>query len=72
VAVGLSTPVGSYPLNVTGIDTSSPPIQRQVIVTLDVIMDNGDFSVCVSPNSLTFNAFAGIFERDLPQWYISL
>jgi len=55
VAVGLSTPAGSYPLNVTGIDTSSPPIQRWVIVTLNVIAAPADFNVCVSPNSLTIN-----------------
>jgi hypothetical protein len=43
-------------LNVTGIDTSSPPIQRWVIVTLNVIAALADFSVCVSPNSFTINA----------------
>ena len=55
VAVGLSTPVGSYPLNVTGIDTSSPPIQRWVIVTLIVVIAPADFKVGVSPDSLTIN-----------------
>lgn len=55
VTVSLSTPVGSYPLNVTGIETSSPPIQRWVTVTLDVIIPTGDFQVSVSPNFLTIN-----------------
>jgi hypothetical protein len=55
VVVSLSTPVGSYPLNVTGTDTSSPPIQRWVIVTLNVVIAPADFSVSVSPNSLTIN-----------------
>jgi hypothetical protein len=55
VGVALSTPVGTYPLNVTGIDTSSPPIQRWVIVTLIVVIAPADFSLGVSPNSLTIN-----------------
>jgi hypothetical protein len=55
VTVGLSTPVGSYPLNVTGSDTSSPPVQRWALVTLNVVIAPADFQVAVSPNSLTIN-----------------
>jgi len=55
VTVSMSTPTGSYPLNVTGTDTSSPPRRKWVIVTLNVIIHPADFSVSVSPNSLTIN-----------------
>jgi hypothetical protein len=55
VAVALSTPIGSYPLNVTGSDTSSPPVHRWVVVTLNVVIAIADFNVDVSPNSLTIN-----------------
>jgi len=55
VTVAMSTPTGSYPLNVTGSDTSSPPRKKWVIVTLNVIASPADFSVSVSPSSLTIN-----------------
>jgi hypothetical protein len=55
VAVPLATPVGTYVLNVTGHDTSSPAIVRSTLVTLNVTLAPADFSVCVSPNSLTIN-----------------
>jgi len=55
VSVSMSTPAGSYPLNVTGSDTSSPPRQRWVVVTLNVVIPPADFKVEVSPNSLTIN-----------------
>ncbi|MGA2237793.1 MAG: hypothetical protein ABSG74_01130 [Candidatus Bathyarchaeia archaeon] len=55
VSVPMSTPAGSYPLNVTGSDTSSPPRQRWVVVTLNVVIPPADFKVEVSPNSLTIN-----------------
>jgi hypothetical protein len=55
VTVPMSTPVGSYPLNVTGSDTSSPPRQRWVVVTLNIVIPPADFKVDVSPNSLTIN-----------------
>jgi RNA polymerase subunit RPABC4/transcription elongation factor Spt4 len=56
VTVPKSAPIGNYALTITGTDTSSPPIQKQVIVTLNVLTILPDFSVCVSPNSLTINA----------------
>jgi hypothetical protein len=55
VTVPISTPVGSYALNITGTDTSSPPVKKWIIVTLNVITIPPDFSVSVSPNSLTIN-----------------
>jgi hypothetical protein len=55
VTVPLSTPIGSYPLNVTGSDTASPPRKKWVIVTLNVIIAPADFSLSVSPSSLTIN-----------------
>jgi uncharacterized membrane protein len=55
VTVPESASVGTYNLTITATDTSSPPIQRSVIVTLTVLHNNGDFSVCVSPNSLMLN-----------------
>jgi hypothetical protein len=55
VTVPMSTPVGTYALNITGTDTSSPPMKKWVIVTLNVIAASADFGVCVSPNSLTIN-----------------
>ena len=55
VAVHLTTPVGTYVLNVTGHDTSSPALVRWTPVTLIVTGAPPDFSVCVSPNSLTIN-----------------
>ena len=56
VNVALTTPIGSYPMNITGTDPSSPPIVRSVLVTLDVTHAPADFTVSVSPNSLTINA----------------
>jgi hypothetical protein len=56
VAVPLTTPVGTYVLNVTGHDTSSPAIVKSVLVTLNVTLAPADFKVEVSPNSLTINA----------------
>ena len=55
VAVPLTTPVGTYVLNVTGHDTSSPAIVKSVLVTLSVTLAPADFKVEVSPNSLTIN-----------------
>jgi len=55
VTVSISTPIGSYPLNITGTDTASPPRKKWVIVTLNVQIAPADFSVSVSPNSLTIN-----------------
>jgi hypothetical protein len=55
VTVPTSAPIGNYTLTITGTDTSSPPVQKQVIVTLEVLKLPADFSVCVSPNSLTIN-----------------
>jgi len=55
VTVPLTTPVGSYVLNVTGHDTSSPSIVKSVLVTLNVTLAPADFKVGVSPNSLTIN-----------------
>jgi hypothetical protein len=55
VTVSMSTPTGSYPLNVTGTDTSSPPRKKWVIVTLDVTIPPANFSLSVSPTSLTIN-----------------
>ncbi len=55
VAVPASSPIGNYTLTITGTDTSSPPMQKQVIVTLNVLKLPANFGVCVSPNSLTIN-----------------
>lgn len=55
VNVALTTPIGSYPMNITGTDPSSPPIVRSVLVTLNVTRAPADFTVSVSPNSLTIN-----------------
>ena len=55
VNVALTTPIGSYPMNITGTDPSSPPIVRSVLVTLNVTLAPADFTVSVSPNSLTIN-----------------
>jgi hypothetical protein len=55
VTVSTSTPIASYTLNVTGSDTSSPPRKAWVIVTLNVIAIPPDFSLSVSPSSLTIN-----------------
>jgi hypothetical protein len=55
VTVPLTTPVGTYVLNVTGHDTSSPAIVRWVLVTLNVTLAPADFKVEVSPSSLTIN-----------------
>lgn len=56
VTVPLTTPIESYPINVTGTDTSIPPIIRWVPVTLNVTMAPADFSLePISPTSLTIN-----------------
>ena len=55
VTVPMSTPVGTYALNITGTDTSSPPMKKWVIVTLNVLQIPSDFSLSVSPTSLTIN-----------------
>ena len=55
VNLALTTPIGSYPMNITGTDPSSPPIVRSVLVTLNVTRAPADFAVSVSPNSLTIN-----------------
>ncbi len=54
VAVPLSTPVGTYPMNVTG-SSLTPPIVKWVLVTLNVTIAPADFQLSVSPNSLTIN-----------------
>jgi hypothetical protein len=54
VTVPLSTPVGSYAMNVTGI-SATPSIQKWVVVTLNVTLAPADFQISVSPNSLTIN-----------------
>jgi hypothetical protein len=57
VTTSTSTPIGSYTLNITGTDTSSPPMKKWVIVTLDVLTRPADFCILsISPNSLTINA----------------
>ena len=56
VNVPISTPVGSYVLNVTGyppVSTSLTP--RSALVTLVVVGRPTDFGISVSPNSLTIN-----------------
>jgi hypothetical protein len=55
VSVPLTTPVGTYVMNVTGHDTSSPAITRSVVVTLVVTLAPADFQVSISPNALTIN-----------------
>jgi hypothetical protein len=55
VTVPISTPIGTYALNITGTDTSSPPMTKWVIVTLNVMTIPPDFSVSVSPSSLAIN-----------------
>ena len=55
IAVPLTTPIGTYPMNVTGTDTSIPPVVKWVLVTLNVTIAPADFSLSVSPNSLTIN-----------------
>jgi len=55
VVTSLTTPIGSYPLNITGRDPSSPPIEKWVQVTLNVTMAAADFKISVAPNSLTIN-----------------
>ena len=55
VNVALTTPVGSYPLNITGTDPSSPPIVKFVLVILNVTIALADFTVSVAPSSLTIN-----------------
>jgi len=55
VVTSLTTPIGSYPLNITGRDPSSPPIEKWVQVTLNVTMAAADFNISVAPNSLTIN-----------------
>jgi len=55
VITSLSTPVGTYVLNITGRDPSSPPIEKWVLVTLDVTIAPADFEISVSPDSLTIN-----------------
>ena len=55
VTVPLTTPIGSYSMNVTGTDTSTPPVVKWVLVTLDVTLAPADFQLSVTPNSLTIN-----------------
>lgn len=55
VTVPLTTPIGSYPLNITGRDPSIPPIEKWVLVTLNVTMAAADFNISVAPSSLTIN-----------------
>jgi len=55
VTVPLTTPVGTYVMNVTGHDTSTPPVVKWVLVTLIVTLAEADFEISVSPNSLTIN-----------------
>jgi len=55
VTTSLNTPVGSYVLNITGRDPSTPPIEKWVLVTLNVTIAPADFEISVSPNSLTIN-----------------
>jgi len=54
VTVPLSTPIGSYPMNVTGTSVS-PSLVKWVVVTLNVTMAPADFKLSVSPTSLTIN-----------------
>jgi hypothetical protein len=56
VNVALTTPIGSYPLTITGTDTSTPPIVKSVLVTLNVTMAPSDFQISVLPDHLTINA----------------
>jgi len=55
VNVPLTSPIGSYIMNVTGIG-GSPPIVKWVLITLNVTLALADFVVSVSPSSLTINA----------------
>lgn len=55
VTTSLSTPVASYVLNITGRDPSTPPIEKWVLVTLNVTLAPADFEISVSPNTLTIN-----------------
>jgi len=55
VNVPLTTPVGTYVMNITGRDPSVPPIVRWVLITLTVVIAPADFAVSVLPNSLTIN-----------------
>jgi hypothetical protein len=54
VTVPLTTPIGTYPMNVTG-TSLTPSLQKWVLVTLNVTMAPADFQLSVSPNSLTIN-----------------
>ncbi|WP_455363296.1 hypothetical protein [[Eubacterium] cellulosolvens] len=55
VTVPLTTPIGSYVMNVTGRDPSTPPIVKWVLVTVDVTIALPDFEISVSPDSLTID-----------------
>jgi hypothetical protein len=55
VAVPLTTPIGSYVMNVTGRDPSTPPIVKWVLVTVNVTIALPDFEISVSPDSLSID-----------------
>ncbi len=55
INVPLTTPLGSYPLNITGRDPSTPPIVKWALVTLNVTIAPADFAISVNPNLLTIN-----------------
>jgi len=54
VTVPLTTPIGTYPMNVTG-TSLTPSLVKWVLVTLNVTMAPADFQLSVLPNSLTIN-----------------
>jgi len=53
VSVALTTPVGSYPLNVTASYASSPPFVRLVRVIVNVLIGLDEVSIHVSPQVLS-------------------
>ena len=53
VSVALTTPVGSYPLNVTASYASSPPFARWVRVIVNVLIGLDEVSIHVSPQMLS-------------------
>jgi hypothetical protein len=55
VTVPLTTPIGSYIMNVAGRDPSTPPIVKWALVTLNVTIALPDFEISVSPDSLTID-----------------